>query len=117
MYWGSDWCGRFTNDVWVSSEEGNPGLCRTNHWRGRGRWHQERVQTLHHLQHHHLGAGHLLVYSRPYCPDGSLALGTAVLLSVVFAIRFVKTKKLMPAGFLGLLSALFGAVFVFALCA
>jgi hypothetical protein len=40
-----------------------------------------------------------------------------VLLSVVFAIRFIKTKKLMPAGFLGLLSAVFGAVFAFALCA
>ena len=61
-------------------------------------------------------ASALLIYS--YIQGAtSLALGTAVALSVAFVIRFVKTKKLMPAGFLGLLSAVFGAVFVFALCA
>ena len=61
-------------------------------------------------------ASALLIYS--YIQGATaLALGTAVALSVVFVIRFVKTKKLMPAGFLGLLSAVFGAVFAFALCA
>lgn len=44
-----------------------------------------------------------------------LALGTAVGLSIVFAIRFFKTKKLMPAGFLGSLSAMFAALFALAL--
>ena len=59
-------------------------------------------------------AAALLIYS--YIQGATaLALGTAVALSVVFAIRFVKTKKLMPAGFLGLLSAVFGAVFALAL--
>jgi len=59
-------------------------------------------------------ASALLLYS--YAQGATaLALGTAAALSVVFAIRFVKTKKLMPAGFLGLLSAVFAAVFALAL--
>ncbi len=40
-----------------------------------------------------------------------IALGTTVALAVVFAIRFVKTKKLVPAGILGLLSLAFSIFF------
>eukprot|EP00283_Hemiselmis_rufescens_P016045 CAMPEP_0173437672 /NCGR_PEP_ID=MMETSP1357-20121228/18154_1 /TAXON_ID=77926 /ORGANISM="Hemiselmis rufescens, Strain PCC563" /LENGTH=171 /DNA_ID=CAMNT_0014402865 /DNA_START=9 /DNA_END=524 /DNA_ORIENTATION=- len=35
-----------------------------------------------------------------------LALGTSVALSIVFGIRFKKTGKMMPAGMLGIVSAL-----------
>mmetsp|Transcript_44017 Transcript_44017/g.68826 ORF Transcript_44017/g.68826 Transcript_44017/m.68826 type:complete len:172 (+) Transcript_44017:94-609(+) len=39
------------------------------------------------------------------------AFGTAVALSVVFGIRLAKTKKFMPAGFLGAISVAFSALF------
>ena len=41
----------------------------------------------------------------------AIALGTTIALSVVFAIRFLKTKKLVPAGILGLLSLGFSTFF------
>lgn len=40
-----------------------------------------------------------------------LALGTAVVLSLVFAVRLAKTKKFMPAGMLCILSAVAAAFF------
>jgi uncharacterized membrane protein (UPF0136 family) len=40
-----------------------------------------------------------------------LALGTAVALSAVFAVRLIKTKKAMPSGALMALSLIFAAVF------
>ena len=45
----------------------------------------------------------------------AVALGTAVALSIIFAIRFAKTQKMMPAGFLGTLSTVFAAIFAIAL--
>lgn len=59
-------------------------------------------------------AAALLAYS--YLQTSTvIAFGTAVALTIVFAIRFVKTQKLMPAGFLGTLSAVFAALFAVAL--
>lgn len=40
-----------------------------------------------------------------------LALATSTLLSIVFAIRFAKTNKIMPAGVLGTISVGFSALF------
>uniref|UniRef100_A0A6T6MC03 Uncharacterized protein n=1 Tax=Timspurckia oligopyrenoides TaxID=708627 RepID=A0A6T6MC03_9RHOD len=56
----------------------------------------------------------LLVYA--YTKNSiELALGTAIGLSVVFAIRYTKTKKLMPAGILGCISVVFALLFFAAL--
>lgn len=44
-----------------------------------------------------------------------VALGTAVALSVVFAIRFAKTKKVVPAGVLGIVSAVAAGFFAAAM--
>lgn len=42
------------------------------------------------------------------------ALGTACCLSMVFYARFVKTKKMMPAGMLGIVSLVFAVLFALA---
>ena len=59
-------------------------------------------------------ASALLVYSYVHGAT-AIALGTAVSLSIVFAIRFAKTQKIMPAGFLGVVSAVFAGLFAAAL--
>jgi uncharacterized membrane protein (UPF0136 family) len=46
-----------------------------------------------------------------------LALGTAVALSIVFAVRYAKTGKVVPAGALCLASIIFAAAFAYAIYA
>jgi uncharacterized membrane protein (UPF0136 family) len=46
-----------------------------------------------------------------------LALGTAVALSIVFAVRYAKSGKVVPAGVLCLASLVFAAVFAYAIYA
>lgn len=59
-----------------------------------------------------------IVLGGAYVKDSvPLALGTAIALSAVFAIRFVKTKKFVPAGALCILSvvaAIFFAAVIYA---
>ncbi|KAK4538494.1 hypothetical protein CDCA_CDCA18G4519 [Cyanidium caldarium] len=61
-----------------------------------------------------LAAGALLAvaYAQSSIP---LALGVAAALTVVFAMRYVKTKKMMPAGALGMVSAAAAVLFIVAL--
>lgn len=52
------------------------------------------------------------VLATAYATDNvPLAFGTAVALAVVFGVRLAKTKKVMPAGMLLVLSAVFATVF------
>jgi uncharacterized membrane protein (UPF0136 family) len=64
------------------------------------------------------GLGSGLVLAAAFATENTpLALGTAIALAAVFAIRLAKTKKLMPAGALMAMSLVFAAAFGYAMYA
>mmetsp|Transcript_14161 Transcript_14161/g.56946 ORF Transcript_14161/g.56946 Transcript_14161/m.56946 type:complete len:155 (-) Transcript_14161:4172-4636(-) len=55
------------------------------------------------------GIALLLAYNQNSIPAAAVV---AAILTIVFAVRYVKTRKIVPAGVLGVVSVLFCALFV-----